>query len=314
MIVAITGGTGFIGAKLVARHLAQGDTVRLLSRRPVAGPAGNGLVTVHRGDLAVDGTDLRPFVDNAEVLYHCAGEIRDLARMHAVNVEGTRRLAAVSAGRIGRWVQLSSVGVYGARRAGVVTEETPLSPESPYERTKAQSDALVAEAAGGGAFGLAILRPSIVFGPGMPSRFLSAMISMIDRGLFFFIGEPGATATYVHVDGVTEALARCGRMAEANGRTYNLSEQRTIEEFVAAIACALGKRPPTARLPEAPLRYAARVLGRIPGFPLTESRVNALVGRTVYPDTRIRSELLYAHPVSIEEGLRQMVTEWRRHA
>ena len=314
MIVAVTGGTGFIGKRLVARHTADGDTVRLLTRRPSAEVAAMGSVELHRGDLAAGTADLGPFVDGADVLYHCAGEVRDPARMRALHVDGTRKLAAAAAGRIGRWVQLSSVGAYGACRDGVVTEETPLSPEGTYECTKAESDGLVTEAAADGAFGLTILRPSNVFGSDMPNRSLLAMISMIERGLFFFIGKPGAVASYVHVDGVIEALVRCGHLAEACGRTYNLSERRTLEQFVAAIADALGKHPPTARLPEAPVRLAAKVFGKIPGVPLTESRVSALVNRTVYPDTRIRSELRYVHPVSIEEGLRRLVRERKRPA
>lgn len=311
MIVAITGGTGFIGRRLVARHVAEGDAVRVLSRRGRGGQAFDGPVALHPGDLAAGTGDLRAFVEGADVLYHCAGEIRDPARMRALHVGGTRRLAAAAAGRIGRWVQLGSVGAYGARRDGLVTEDAPLSPEGTYERTKAESDRAVIETSAGGAFGLAILRPSIVFGPGMPNRSLAGMIAMIDRGLFFFIGRPGASANYVHVDGVIEALARCGRMAAAAGRTYNLSEHRTIEEFAGAIADALGRRRPAARFPEGPVRAAARILGAIPGFPLTESRVNALVTRAVYPDARIRSELGYAHPVAIEDGLRQLARERR---
>ena len=314
MIVAVTGGTGFIGKRLVARHLAEGDAVRVLSRRAARERTAGGLLDLYPGDLTDGTADLRRFVDGARVLYHCAGEVRDPARMRALHVEGTRNLSEAAAGRIGVWVQLSSVGAYGPRRAGVVTEETPPFPEGIYERTKAESDGIVAEAAAGGAFGLSILRPSNVFGPGMPNRSLVAMIAMIDRGLFFFIGEHGAIANYIHVDGVADALMRCGRMPQARGRTYNLSEHRTMEEFVAAIADALGRRRPTARLPETPVRLVARILGKVPGFPLTESRVNALVSRAIYPDTRIRSELAYRHPVSIEEGLLQLAREWKRPA
>ncbi len=314
MIVAVTGGTGFIGARLVARHLAAGDAVRVLSRRPAGSLPGRDVTAYYRGDLADEAADLRPFVDGADVLYHCAGETRDPRRMRPVNVGGTARLAAAAAGRIGRWVQLSSIAAYGVPAAGTVTEETPPAPAGAYQCSRAESDALAARWAADGAFGLAILRPSQVIGPGLPDGSLTRAIALIDRGLFFFVGSPGAVVNYIHVDCVVDALLRCGRMPGAEARTYNVSEHRTLEELAAAIAEALGKKAPSLRLPEAPVRLAVRILGKIPGFPLTEARLNGMVRRTVYAAARIRSELGYRHPVSIEEGLRQLVEERKRSA
>ena len=172
--------------------------------------------------------------------------------MRLLHVDGTCKLVEAGKGNVGHWVQLSSVGAYGLIRGGVVTEETPLRPTGVYETSKAESDQIVQRAAEHGAFSCTVLRPSVVFGPGMRNRSLRQMIGMIDRGLFFFIGPKGASANYIFLDNVIEALVRCGRMAAAKGRVYNLSDQRTIEDFVALIADALGKsrpnRPGTRRL------------------------------------------------------------------
>ncbi len=67
--------------------------------------------------------------------------------MRAVNLQGTGALVAAAAGRIGRWVQLSSAGVYGRYRDGVVSEKTPVTPQGEDETSKAQADQLVIEAA-----------------------------------------------------------------------------------------------------------------------------------------------------------------------
>lgn len=310
MIVAITGGTGFIGRGLVARHLARGDTVRILTRRPAAAvPFGDAVDLIH-GDLAGGGTCLAPFAEGAAILYHCAGEIRDPARMHAVHVEGTRCLLAAADRRIGRWVQLSSVGTYGPQRDGMVTEGTPLRPQGVYEETKAESDRLVLAAASSGLVS-SLLRPSIVFGPEMTNQSLFQLIATIDRGRFFFIGAPDAGANYIYVDNVIDGLVRCGTMPEAAGHTYNLSDRRTLESFIGAIARALGRPVPNRRLPERPVRWAARLAGRLPRVPLTEARVDALTTRVTYSSTRIERELGYAPPVSMEEGLRRVVAAWR---
>src|SRR6185436_5300692 len=84
VIVAITGGSGFIGRHLIARHLARGDQVRYLPRKPpVAEIAGASAVI---GDLAVPGDELRKFAQGADVLYHCAAELRNPAEMQSTNV------------------------------------------------------------------------------------------------------------------------------------------------------------------------------------------------------------------------------------
>ena len=167
------------------------------------------------------------------------------------------------------------------------------------------------QAAKHGAFSYTVLRPSIVFGPGMRNRSLRQMTGMIDRGFFFFIGPKGASANYIFLDNVIEALVHCGRMAAAKGTVYNLSDQRTIEEFVAVIADALGKSHPNLRVTEGLARFAARTLGKVPGFPLTEFRIDALTTRVVYPATRIERELGYAHAVTMEDALSLFVGRWK---
>lgn len=310
MIVAITGGTGLIGRRLVARHLQRGDRVRILSRRSAADVSLPPEVEVCQGDLAAEQAELAAFVRGADLLYHSAGELREPDRMRAVHVEGTRRLVAAARGEVRRWVQVSSVGAYGRRREGVVTEETPEHPHGLYEVTKLEADRIVAGAATEGSFECVVLRPSIVYAGDMRQGSLFQMVSMIDRRLFFFVGPRGASANYVHADNVAEALVLCAVLPQARG-VYNLSDDRTLEEFVGQIAAALGKEPPGWRLPEAVVRRFASMLGRIPGFPLTESRVDALVGRSLYPSEKIRRELGYVPVVSMEEGIEELVGAWR---
>jgi nucleoside-diphosphate-sugar epimerase len=312
MIVSITGGTGFIGRPLVERHLEAGDTVRVLTRRaPSQVSLGKSVEYIHADLVKCEASLLDQFMDRVTVFYNCAGEIRDPRRMPAVHVEGTRRLIRAAEGKLQRWVQLSSVGVYGPQRNGVVTEESPMRPCGVYEKTKTMSDELVLGAAAAGAFTTAVLRPSNVFGPMMTNRSLFQLIGLIDKSLFFFIGKPGASANYIYVDNVVEGLIRCGISPEATGGIFNLSDWRPLESFVATIARLLGKGTPTTRLPETPVRWVARLLGRIPGVPLKESRVDALAGRASYTTNRIECKLGYAHPVTMETGLDRLVSAWR---
>jgi nucleoside-diphosphate-sugar epimerase len=146
----------------------------------------------------------------------------------------------------------------------------------------------------------------------MTNQALFELIGAIQRRLFFFIGGRGAYANYIAVDNVVDAQVRCATMPQARGRVYNLSDYRPLEQFVTTIAAALGVPPPRLRLPEAPVRLAAKLLGRLPRMPLTESRIDALVNRAVYSTGRIESELSYSHQVSFEEALWDLVGAWKR--
>lgn len=310
MLVAIAGGTGFIGRRLVVSHLERGDRIRLLSRRRATGFEGK--VDVFHADLTDPNADLRSFVEGADILYHCAGQLADECSMSAVHVEGTGRLVRVATGRIGRWVQLSSVGAYGSRYSGIISEDTPEAPQGIYETTKAQGDATVVAAAANGAFEHTLLRPSIVYGPEMTNQSLFQLISMIARGLFFFIGPPGAIVNYVHVQGVVAALIAGGTRAEARGRTYILSDDCSLESAVQVIATALGRPMPRLRIPFAPVMLVAQLAGRIPWFPLSENRVRVLTKRVMYDGSRIEEDLGYRQPVSLEQGLCEMVRHWQK--
>lgn len=312
MEIAITGASGFVGAALVRSHLERGDSVRVLVRNLGAAVCRVPSVRAFQGDLAIAGAVPEDFVAHADVLYHCAAELRDGRRMEAVNIEGARALARLAAGRIGRWVQVSSASVYGAVRSGTVSEDSPLQPDSRYGRTKAEAETVIRAAGAAGGYGVTIVRPSNVFGPGMPGASLFKLFAMIERGLFCFVGKPRAMMNYVHVDNIVAALVRCGTHERAAGRTYNLSDQMPIENMVAIIADEIGVRRPRLRLPEPPLRVLASAFGWVPGVPLTHRNLDALTRHASYASDRIWQELAYNSVVSLEAGLRELVRRWKR--
>jgi nucleoside-diphosphate-sugar epimerase len=315
MIVGVTGGTGFIGEKLVERHLQQGDSVRVLSRKPLRARVvgGGGELQGCLGDLTDEACDLSKFVSGLDLLYHCAGELIQPSRMHALHVEGTSRLVSAATGKVGNWVQLSSVGAYGPVASGVVTEESLAAPVGPYEITKTISDEIVTKGAEVGGFNCTILRPSNVYGPSMGNRSLFQMISMLDRGLFFFIGPPGALTNYIHVDNVVDALLLCGKSTGKGVRVYNLSDCCTLEYLIGCLSSSLERPAPRLRVPLQLARMMARALSKISWFPLTESRVSALTLRSKYSTERIEHELGYRHRVSIEDGMSELVGQWREN-
>lgn len=302
--VAITGGNGFVGRRLVRHHLARGDAVRVLTRRGIARTGIAGAPIQYLGDLAT-GQIPSGFLENADVLYHCAAELHDPSEMRRVNVQGTLHLLESARGRLGRWVQLSSAGVYGSNAGGKVTEETSPAPRNPYERSKAEADEAVIAAAARENLEYAILRPTNVFGPDMGNRSLRQWAMLVKLGLYFHVGPVGASANYIHVDNVARALELCGTHPNAPGCIFNLSDFCTMEDFVDVMAATLNVKTPTGRMPIGLASLLASIAGWIPGNPLTNSRLGVLTDRSTYPIDLIKRQLGYSHAISMEDGLGQ---------
>jgi len=291
MIIAITGGGGFIGKQLVDRHIQQGDQVRLLSRKaPLKGASAQYFF----GDLSNPGVNLSSFLDNVDILYHCAGEINNESLMRELHVNGTQRLAIMAQGKIGRWVQLSSVGVYGKCRDGTITEDSKEQPFGIYEQTKSESDKIVKNSG----IPYVILRPSNIFSDNMPNQSLRSLLIAIHRSMFFFIGkEDESLVNYIHVSDVVNALMCCGTHEKSLGGVFNLSQSTSVEKMIGAFA----PDKKILRLPKGFVRVLVDIFGRIPGFPLTSSRVDALTGRCIYNSTKVQEILEFKYSMTLEE-------------
>lgn len=309
MIVAITGATGFIGRCLVNRHLEMGDEVRVLTRK--LEPKFPNDVKIYNYSLLNKDGDLIKFVDGADILYHCAAEIRDETIMYEVNVEGTANLIEAAKNKVKRWVQLSSTGVYGPVFKGIVNEKQNLNPINTYEKSKVESDSLVISAGKRGYFNYTIMRPSNVFGPDMINKSLFQFIKAIDKGLFFFIGKEGANANYVPVENVVHALVLAGKSDIAIGKTYNISDYLELERFVEVIAKLLNVPVPSFRVPLVFMKVLGKIGDMVPKSPLTTGRVLALTNRVIYENTLLENELGYSPIISIEDGVHNLVNRYK---
>ena len=313
--VLVTGATGLLGRALVTSLLASGVPVRVLTRgtRPLPADWGD-RVEVRAGDLTRAET-LAAALDGCGAVQHLAGELRDEARVEAVNTAGTRHLLE-AAGRAGieHVVHMSSVGVMGIEAPGVADEDSDGAPRSPYERSKKAAEEVVAEWTARTGVPVTVLRPTIVFGAregSGPDSFL-ALLRAIASGRFMFVGR-SAVANYVYVEDVA-AAARLAGERRARG-TFIVADPAPLDAFVAAAAEALGVAAPRRRLPRpvafgmaAALEAAGAILGR--PAPLTRARVRALATGTRFQSSRIH-ELGWAPRVGYPEGLRRTVAAYR---
>ncbi|PWE44716.1 nucleoside-diphosphate sugar epimerase [Pseudomonas prosekii] len=296
MKVLVLGANGFIGARLVDRLIDSGHDVKVLTRSQ--GKHKNINTEIFIGDLRDPLLDTSRLLEGCEVVFNCAGEIRNDALMHELHVVATNRMLEAVSKKVAEnnsvhWVQLSSVGAYGSVPdvERIVTEETKVSPRGEYEVTKTVADQNILTKSKESAFTFSILRPSNVFGPGMPNNSVRQLIAIVRRRLFFYVGFNEPIVTYVHVDDVVSALLLCGFDKRAEGEIFNISNDCSLRELIEGIARSISVPAPFLRIPKFLIRSAVSILSIFTKGMITQERVNALTSRTRYPTTKLKQKL-----------------------
>jgi len=198
-IACVTGASGMVGRRIVHRLLQQGYTVRALTRRKDLTLSGVGM---HYGDIC-DESALRSFLSRANLLFHCAAELKDESRMWDVNVAGTENLLRlIPEYGITYLCHLSSAGVVGKTKMPIVDETSPCNPMNMYERTKWEAEKRVAEGVKG--CRIVILRPTNVIDSERPGALGLPMRSRWSDYVKVYL-KGGEIAHVIHADDVAGA-------------------------------------------------------------------------------------------------------------
>ncbi len=324
MRVLVTGGTGFTGSHAVRRYLARGHAVRVLDSQKGAffdelGKAG---AEIQLGSVA-DREAVRRVAEGVELVHHVAAAFREInvpkEVYRSVNVDGAR-IVAEEALRAGarRVVYCSTEGVHGHVVHPPANEEAPIAPQDYYQQTKWEGELAFREALGQGLDGV-ILRPTGIYGPGDPARFL-LLFRMVKRGHFFIVGDGSARYHPLYIDNLCDALELAGERPEARGEAFLIGDDRhvTWNELVPMVAHALGVEVRIHYLPLWPVWLAAalceavcRPLGIAP--PLFRRRAEMFSHMRAFDISKARRILGYEPRVALEEGLARTCEWYRSH-
>lgn len=295
--VVVTGASGFVGRETCRRLAERGWKIRATARHPASIPAGAEVFAT--GDLSAFHA-WGPLLVGVEAVVHLAnaahvkrGSEADIESARRLNVDTSVRLAdAAAASGVKRLIYVSSAKVHGEETlAAAFSESSPFAPADPYAKLKAEAEAELQRASAKSGLELVIVRPPLVYGPGVRANFLALM-----RLLAFRLPLPFAAIenrrSLVYVGNLAEALCQCIAHPAAAGRTFLVSDGPALSTpaLCTALGEALGR-------PAHLFRMDPRKLEWLPGL-------RKLTRSLVVEDSAIRRDLNWRAPFALAEGLR----------
>jgi nucleoside-diphosphate-sugar epimerase len=297
--VLVTGANGFVGRALCETLAASGRRVR----RAVRAAASTTADTFAAGDIGAD-TDWRNALEGISCVVHLAARTHVLRETAAdpeywrVNVDGTRRLAQQAAQfGVRRLVFVSSVKVNGEASEQPFTENDAPRPGDAYGVSKWEAEQALARVAVDTGLEAVVLRPPLVYGPGVKGNFLRLM-NFIARGMPLPLASIANRRSLIYAGNLVDVTLRAIDAPGVAGRTYLISDGNDVStpDLVRALARALGVAPRLLPCPPVMLMIGAALVGR-------RAELARLAGSLQVDGSAARRELGWRPRFNLSQGL-----------
>lgn len=314
--VLVTGASGFVGAGLLRRLVDDAHTCTITVRRPLV-DALAGVRVEQVGSL--DGAaNLHQALAGNQVVIHCAGRAHvmheqaedPLAEFRAVNVHGTLNLArqAAAAG-VSRFIFLSSVKVNGDQTpAGQPYQAESLSaPADAYGISKREAEEGLRQLASETGMEVVIIRPVLVYGPGVKANFHS-MMRWLAKGVPLPLGAINNQRSLVALDNLVDLIVTCIDHPAAANQTFLASDGEDVStsELLRRMAKALGRPARLLPVPAWLLQTAACLLGK-------GDVAQRLCGSLQVDISKTRNLLGWTPPVTFDAALQLTANDFLEH-
>jgi nucleoside-diphosphate-sugar epimerase len=320
MKALLTGATGFTGGALGRRLVKDGWDVTAFVRdsTDTAELEKDGIACV-RTDIT-DPERVAAAFPEVDVVFHIAAAYRsehaDQAAFWHVNVDATRHLLEESMRRgVGRFVHCSTVGVQGEIEDPPAAEDYRFKPGDHYQESKLAGEKLALEYFARGLEGV-VVRPVGIYGPG-DTRFLK-LFKAVGKGYFVMIGSGESLYHMTYIDDLVEGFVRAATEPDAVGEVFTIAGERytTLNELVARVGDALGRRVVNLKVPLGPVLVAAVICDRVfrtfgLSPPLYPRRVEFFRFSRAFSIAKAQRLLGYQPAVPLDEGLRR-TADWYR--
>jgi len=271
--ILVTGANGFIGRGLVRELRTRGREVLGAVRRGAdVGPGAgveNYMVVGEIGPESVWDNALK----DVSTVVHLAGRAHVLKETLAdplvayrlVNVAGTEKLArSAAAAGVERLIFLSSIGVNGNNSGIRPFNETDLpKPHNDYTTSKWEAEQLLITIGKETGMEIVIIRPPLVYGPGVKANFL-ALLGLVSRGTPLPFGRVNNLRSLLGLDNLVDFIILCIDQPAAAGETFLLADGEDIStpDLIRMIAASMGRPARLLPVPPAIMALAGRLIGR----------------------------------------------------
>ena len=315
MVVLVTGANGFVGSALCARLNRDEVSVRSAVRARNLLPFGTDAFQI--GSLSAD-TDWSDALSNVEQVVHLAARVHimkeigldPLAEFRLVNVKGTANLATqAAAAGVKRFIFLSSIKVNGefTEQGQPYSADDVPAPADPYGVSKHEAEELLKQIAFKTGMEVVIIRPPLVYGPGVKANFES-MMRWLARG----VPLPLAAVTHnrrslVALDNLVDLIVTCLNHPAAASQTFLVGdgEDLSTSQLILRMGAELGNPANLFYLPPPLLKLGATLLNKPDVYKRLCSSLQLDIAKT-------KQLLGWAPPISVDEGLRRAAKGFRR--
>lgn len=316
MRVLLTGATGFVGSALEDRLLREPRLLLRAAARAASSLSSHGVDTVTVGDI-YGATDWREALKDVDVVVHLAARVHvmnetakdALAAFRATNRDGTLGLAeAMVREGCRRLVFVSTAKVMGESTVigAPFTPGSNPSPADPYACSKWEAEQGLQTFQRSGALECVVIRPPLVYGPGVGANFL-AMMHWLDRRWPLPLGSVRNRRTLVAVANLTDLIAVCLEHPAASGQVLLAGDAESLStpDLLRRLGGALERPPRLLPVPDGALRLAAAVTGR-------QQWYQRLCGSLELDISATCSTLGWSPPVTVEAALQATAEHYRR--
>ena len=311
--VFITGAGGFIGSVLCEKMISGGFSVIGAQRSPITSIPQRGMkhIAIDLTDSNIKWDSLLPGID---VVIHLAARVHvmkkdtadPLAAYRRINLHGTEKLARQAAALgVKRFVFLSTVKVNGEESWRPYTETGTPAPVDSYGISKMEAELRLRKIAAETGMAVVILRPPLVYGPGVKANFLK-LLQTVDRRMPLPFAGVKNQRSLIYVENLVDAIVACVRHPNAPGQTFLVSDGEDVStpDLIRMMSALLHKSPRLFSVPGLCLHIASRLTGK--GL-----MMDRLIGSLTVDTAKIREELDWRPPFTLQEGIAETVAWFR---
>lgn len=310
----VTGATGFVGSVLCRRLAESGVKVVASIRKDTIFPDDR-IIPVMVGEIG-EATEWSRALDGVEVIFHLAARVHviektapdTLTEFRKINVKGTEQLArSAAAAGVRRLVYVSSIGVNGlyTSKCGEFSESDVPQPHNAYTLSKWEAEQALMRIAGETGLQVVIVRPPLVYGSDAPGNF-ARLLSAVAKGMPLPFASVDNCRSLIYVDNLVDALITCAIHPAAGGKTYLVGDGEDVStpELMRLLAVILGRPVRLFPCSVSLLRLAGRLSGK-------SEQIERLLGSLKVDSGKIRRELNWTPPYSLQQGLQATAERYR---